>query len=1263
MLKGKRGSAVGEANKTFITVGVSVLVLVVLVAVMFYIAPKESVVGEAFLQDGVCEDRSELLITFEIEGRGEVTLECDDEMEGLVNNQRAKTYCVDSNYESSNKFYCSTQQEWIVCNEETAGQGVENLNNVELYNNNYVCNGQGWVEINNCGACAGALPGQCVGSSIFDIGSRNLLQTHGSAPGSLVGCVQENSGECIIGEESTRIAYDSFVDFQGRGLVCGEENSWLYCGNNIAVSDGEKWICNGEQTFVECTQDNLNERIGHYACQLNANQYQWVSEFEACSDDLRFQLRQGIQEQEICYNQQWLTCDVYNEQPYEGLDLEIVCDENGFQVSELMCNNNVDDDHDNQVDCSDNDCGNNIERTLSSTQLFEITVRETDCASVNIVRLVESRDFVVPETVYQEFNVCDQGTENLRDQVAVCQGNNPEEPAVSSLQFMRNENARPRINQETTIIYEPSEPKEVGVVLVHDLENRFTSPIGTFTRNLLASQRIMLKIGSEHYLLSHEGEGLFATENLQLTHVPLGRMYQAEIYPGTNQYVFNVLGNRLISVGLNDDRSLFEISALSPGERPRAYVVPTDLTQNLELIFKKGEPVDITSPELGTFTICRTDNERDTQQTLICLDDENFASLALGELTVQSVGDNNLALLYQYVDGEKQVSVFTLNELESLDFDDEVATTYQLEYNDFINAMVEGRRAAFEFEEKLYLAEHNESDTFSLNLITLTSYQEEGTTDFVASGSEDYVEFLTLDGKISIRRNYGLPPPPFEVVSLTKQQLVGMPINLDDQLFASFSSEVPILIRQPLDVGVISKHEDDISRLESSFRVQAGIYEPNLILHQPYIILGEDLQSEILYYYHSAEIDGVTPIKTVSVYRNYDLRERRPHRDFDDTFINAITRGAELTLQYDDETFFLLGYEGANEDDVQFFNFNRLTLRDLVNGETYFGTADGNEISFEIPGDRLTIRLQQTGNHNEIYFELTGQQQLDEERDDARRIAFEGFYAEITTENLVRIGTNDLYQCFKRAYADYPSAKVCYDGHQVRVNPTAVVTISDENYFLESNEQLGDNKVVRVRKILSLPYDTSATDYDWFGFVTEVVEEREPLFDVKGDYYIPSAVDSRLQSFQLAEFPEGVQQSVILTDERDISADGNIILHDKIVKITQEETDNEERPVEAFLLAEEETYLPDDGSIVELNLTEQTSLLFRTTLDNYGFGLEVQVINNDLLRLRVHYLDEPNTPILQKLFSGGDSRFLILNGERVELKVTDDLSTVALRKI
>ena len=605
------------------------------------------------------------------------------------------------------------------------------------------------------------------------------------------------------------------------------------------------------------------------------------------------------------------------------------------------------------------------------------------------------------------------------------------------------------------------------------------------------------------------------------------------------------------------------------------------------------------------------------------------------------------------VDGLKQVSLFSLVQLG----EHEEVDPYPLNYNDFINNLVEGRRIALEFpaEASLYLLQHPAADFLSLPDLQITAYDGDTVSSFPASGSQGQVEFPAIGGgKIFLRRNYGDPPPPFDLWALEQQELT--PINLDQQLFTSFSSLGSLIFVQP-NLGTLSVRAEDISFSSLLFKVHASQDSKNIDL--PFRVPQEE--GEALFYYHTAAVSQGIPVKTASIYRLYALvpddAAQAPFHLYDDAFINVFTRGNELALRFgNSSSYYLLGHDTA-QNTPAFFELARTRLRTLDRGTTFLPQLEAaDRVSFAVPEGSISIEADDRT--NQLRFLASTQAALS-------TVDFEGYMAELSPMNRVRIpgvdgaGGTILRLCFVNAYASLPSARVCSEDNSRTIDevvaPTSLISIRGTSYLLESNQQTGSNKRVFIRQIISLLPGREHLISDWVAFASDIAASRKPVFRVDNRFYFPYAQDSRLQTFGFGPYPAGTARyPQNLAENTPLTFNGSIVLHDRVLFLSQQETDEESRPVEATLRVRNYFYLPENQEAIGFNATSASTanIPFVLSVDGTEYRLGTGPVSGQLIRLALEAVGEAGRLLLlDRLFAEGEMRVLRLSDTGVEIHV------------
>lgn len=876
------------------------------------------------------------------------------------------------------------------------------------------------------------------------------------------------------------------------------------------------------------------------------------------------------------------------------------------------------------------------------------------------VMLLLAFSTAVAATHLTKLSICDKigGTALVQNKVTVCAGQKIYK-VLDSTQLLAQTNAKPFTDKEhtphVTFLYSepaPGAKKAVKAIITQDVTpQKLSFPLSFFSLNFVFGKPLMLTFDGEYYLLANSSlMELFSFEKTKLVHVPTGKEFTPQIVQGTNWYVFETLGQKKIAAGIFEAEVI--ISPLEQGEVPAAYVKPYNLTQLHEVQFTFNTPVKIIDPSpVGQLAICQLDNPADTQQAVICRNNVEQFTLKKDVLTTRTLDGKDYAFLYEYAGNEKQISLFKIQDVSRsmLKLDEHL----DLAYNDFIDGMIAGRRIAIKFNNNLYLLKHPISLTISLLDLVLTAYQEAGTTTLAAVGGEDAVEFTGLKGeKIFLQRNYGTPPPPFELNGRSVEELE--PANLDEQLFTSLSSTGAITIVNPA-FGKLTAAADDTKLYQPTFKIFSAGKNQAYTLSYMQPLVADD---STLFYYHTAEISGSTPIKTTSIYRYYNLASGPKARPFNDVFIATFTGGKELALQYKGN-YYLLGHKG-NPNAVKFYDPAQLTLRYLNGTEDFQVSVEGGIGKFTIPGGRIDVSVNVGA--GTISFSATTAQE-------ATAVAFIEYMTELTAENFVKVGDLTLQLCFQQLYASLPSAKVCDLNKKMPdlvVDPvislTPAFTIAGKKYILESNGQVGDNKKVFIRSLLELkkgeqlPADFKippVPSISWTKFIDDVLDKKHPVFNLSGVLYMPSAKDSKLESLSFALFPAGTPQNTItnLQQLTPVSFNGTFILGDALLLVEQKETDQEELPLKVSFIMPKYSYLPENGAPVSINTSTGISeLSFVTKLAQSPFDLKVVEFSGAGALVKLS-LQSGSEIFFNRWFAEGEVREMTVTGAHFEVKV------------
>ncbi|MBI1968762.1 hypothetical protein HYS49_02525, partial [Candidatus Woesearchaeota archaeon] len=1016
-------------------------------------------------------------------------------------------------------------------------------------------------------------------------------------------------------------------------------------------------LCNQiDQNIYTCSPetDGSRSQDGKYECDGAAAQWK-----VRCFADTKYWLNED--ETQICDGNRFLTWEEWQDAGLYNPNIDVTMSPSGMTVTERNCNNGEDDDKDGKADGADvADCASPRIYPLGNTSRFSVLLNETDAFKVKIAAyrpgVSVPEETGLPALAAQDIYLCDPSLDSETAKVCYTENRVDKSQVIDSFAKLNRLGEKPKyVNNNplssTLFLYE-NEPasghkKVVRITLVRDLTDKttpFEFPFNIFAGNMLAEQRLVLVLDDEFYLLSYDTtQTLFSSSNLRLKHFPTGTAYPGVNYPGSNWYLFSVLGGKQIAVGAFGSK--FLISALEPDEEPAAYVIPWDLTEQYEVKFTKNTPVKITAPlGIGQLTVCQDDNPRDREQIKVCKDDNLEVTLQRGQLTKRTIKtgflEAEVALLFDVVPNTtiKQVSIFSLKSLSSAE--------QELDYDNFIDNMVAGRHVALEFPSgQLYLLQHPVADF--LDLAALHLYADpagEGESAF-AGGSQ--VEFTTGDGgKIYIRRNYGTPPPPFKIWAKRADELERTDLVKD--LSTSFSTDMPFITFSNPALGTVRTSADDEIRYQPTFQMSVNGAQHFLSYQTPYL----DIDDNSLFYYYDYVSTGTAPEKKAAIYLLYDISEDEQTHLFTDQFIETFASGAELALKIED-SYYLLGHRG-NPSGTSFYNPQLLTLKTLDGGQVFErpNRVISGVAQFEVTEGRIEVEV------DIVRSVITFRKRKSFEPLTVEEFA-KPYWAELTTTNSVTVAGTTLRMCFVSAYAASPFAKVCSDDATlppagVLLEPATIITIGSENYVLESNQRTGAEKRVYIRKLIQLNAETPFAAVDWLAFTAEIVENHKPVFNISGMFFLPSASDSQLQNFGFAPYAGGtVERPRNVQEITPISFNGSIVLYDKVIFLQQEETDDEEKPIQATMSVRPYKYLPDNREKLGVELAEgvpKYALLFISTIDKEIYRLGTTPLTNKLSWIVLQRVGEIE-PLFAKFFAAGDIKRLTLDGIPVEIKL------------
>ncbi|MBT6774649.1 hypothetical protein HOA91_04725 [Candidatus Woesearchaeota archaeon] len=875
------------------------------------------------------------------------------------------------------------------------------------------------------------------------------------------------------------------------------DSSWFTCdvdAENTLIND-DQYICKNKKWEYCLINDGKTSTDEKYAC----FDYTW----QTCTPELE---EEGILldgDQTTCFNSLWNKCD----------------EENTGTVTPNF-----------KYNCDGTNWVNEFK--MDSGNFYE----------VQIVKGTGEKTIAT----YNNINLCDQQTDQLLSAATLCL-NNGILFQVDSLTTLNSGAKKPYDDKNGLLfIYEEpaaGEEKTVSVILLEDLDKDtpLTLPSGNIIKNLISGQKLGIKLPTEagdqdnfeFYLLSHEPAELFDFNKLTITHLPTKKQFKPTLIPA-NHYQFKVLAEKAITI--TQQSGLMKITVDTPGEAPLAYPLPFNLANKYEIPFSTSEPIILTSVGNAQITVCGTDEPADPLTLLVCKDDKAFVTLERDVLTKATIDGQPVALLYQISTNEdgtqkKQGYVFQLEKLSGVK---------KLDFNDYVNNMVEGRRLAVEFENELYLLGHPVQQFLSLSALNLIKHSEE-TITYPATGSEKKVDFLIPEGKVILVRNFADTPPPFQISALTKQQIVDTPLDLEEQLYTSMSNHIPVQISKNPNFGIISvDEENDLTAFDASFKITSakGDYKLNYQIPKPI--------ENSLFYYFSANVEEDQFVKTVKIYQLYDLDQSEGAHAFNNDFIETFTAGNELAI-YSEGFYYLLGYEGATSDGKTFFSLDKLTLRQLNGTEEEFtGTTDFATQSVTFPVLKGEISVEVNDDTNEIRFSSRGADSLITEE-------FTTDSTLLTTENKITIGNKDYEICDTSSTETNEEVVLLCPGKKLlHKNKPNEEIVAGQLFWYQGF--VDGEKTIKISQLEDL--SVGITFADWGAFTKNIKEGQAKVYKWQSQLFEFSGED-KLEGYSLKTIPDGNLYPIQNVDSSDEGLQNGTFVYNEYLLTAKQNWDSD----------------------------------------------------------------------------------------------------------
>jgi len=915
--------------------------------------------------------------------------------------------------DNSNKFYC-VDNNWLECNADNNNQYSEDFE--------YLCQNNAWNKVNpenvvpqegfywnqapvesslDAATCTVTYPYLFVNDSFADIPFDDQPELTGCCPSNdwcYMWDFNEDGGvfPSCFSQGSSIAGSDNNPELLPNLMLCGMENfegtsvsSWVACSAGLEedkiLYNDDKFLCQAEskkngfphQEWKVCNQANKGRAqdldLVNFDVQINHIEKSPLIKY-------------------YCDGEKWIECNAENLGLAVGDDEYVCSEKNPFWWANLL--------------------------PLSKGLLLEVKVSEDDDDKIVVIDTSGMHENN-HSSVYSEFNLCDDGTENVDFKATICytdqndlgdpNDNIEETVVVSSNQFLQGTDESMKTTEDGSILYlfnqneEGKKTVSVFPVLQPELDATNVS-LGTLATNFKQGRRLALELDGVHYLLTQiELQESLGIDNLQLIEVPTGKFIPVNKLSST-KHQFLVQAMKVIALEITDDEVIFSIE--QPLQAVAGQFTLHDLSKEYEITLSRNQPVKLIDVNVGgevlELTVCIEDNLNDPNNMLICDNEENgnptpdpsqMATLTRGTLTYfKDVNGadtlnytNDLVMIFDIVDDKKVAKVYSVKELvagENLD-------SLKLDYNDFINNMVAGKKIAFRepLSGSLYLLSHPVQQFINLPNLKLTQLTGPGQDfSFPFAGSFNKAQGLVSEGRFIVNHDNVAPPPPFQVVWDTNND-----VDLSQDFFAMMSTVVPLKISNP-NFGEIIVAPQDLTQSDAAFRLNLSIVPEgnddgngNLYLTkvsedltdavvvggtqaEPSVencglMAGDGANSECaLFHYFDAQVIGGDYIKTVAVYKYLDIKEKDVERPliYNDDFIDTFKSGNPIALGTEDMNY-LLSYTVAEPGVEEFFTKEGIRLTNLDNSVSYEKIVDNSKsrVIFIIPesNDRIVVEI------------------------------------------------------------------------------------------------------------------------------------------------------------------------------------------------------------------------------------------------------------------------------------------------------------------
>ncbi len=778
------------------------------------------------------------------------------------------------------------------------------------------------------------------------------------------------------------------------------------------------------------------------------------------------------------------------------------------------------------------------------TSTFKVGVDKNNLFEVRVPEVGKSKNITVGGTTLKNIDLCDVGTENIKYKATVCSNQKPT-VSVPSLHFLQGSNQNLLVDEKTNIltVYDEADQKSVSLIkIIHPQDQQVLISETVLANNFKAGRRLAVEVDGDYYLLTQVPAGSLDLSKLQLLSLPSQSPVPFTIL-ASDKYQFEIQAKKVLT--LTYDGKALIVAVGKPTQALAGQVTQHNLAGEYEVVFSKEKPVLLQDFNDVKLVPCLSDKPADPLTLQVCLDESSqipFVTLQRDVLTEAALNDGitdvPIALLYSWdeTSKSKQASVFYLKLLDGSTTD--IPT--ELQYEDFVDNLVTGgKRVALKFVGGLYLANHD-GNVLSLPKINLTSYSEGDKTNYGSgSQSEKTVDFLVNGGKITLSRQLISPPPPFTVSVLTTKELLANPLNLENELSTSFSSEVPVMITDPVNYGILSRdttsQNPDVLGFKPLFKVKGDAtgQQQRLLQFQKPLVDGAVVHKFTLLYYYSAEQKGGGLVKSARVYYYYNLTDGfEDTHTFDDMFLDTFMgEGRELALGFGNG-YYVLGYIGATPTQKSFFEFEKLVLTSLDGTKKFTPTVDGLQASFTIPEGEINVAVDTDvtqmifSGQGAAELQKTAEEKSTQAAKEAATVEFDSvkdFKFVLNSGQIVDINGVKYEICDKDVYVSVITDKVnlCKNG-QVFTLSNGKTSILKENEFVKDGDLLLQyTKSIengKVKKIITFwqAFNLGLTPaFSWLQLTTNFENKQFPALFWNKEWYELSGASPALEDLEM----------------------------------------------------------------------------------------------------------------------------------------------------